>query len=443
MTTIAPSLAAESALIPDPLEGIAQARQTDAIPRPAPQPLITSEAPPVFVNGSSATGDVPVRPGAANSLLATLAVIAMVWWGQRFLIPLSAGVMLALLVLPLTGWMQRWLRVRVLVSALSLLVVLAGLVLAAVAFGGQLVRVAERMPEMVSLVAQRISETDTTSNSIVTRARDAFRELDRAADRLTGSKTIFVPVLTVPTRRNRIETPVTPVPTAAPDEASGSISETATVALKASAVTGSGALLKFAGDLTIIFFIAFFVLAGGKPLFERFLELWGDRPLGRQRAQSALRECMRQIRLYAGVLLVTNSAVGIAVWLAFLALGLPDAGGWGVTAAVLHMVPYLGMALLVGLGAAESFLAHGTVAAALGMAGFLVLMSTVMGTLVTAWLQSRAAKMNAATVFIGLVFWSMMWGVWGLFLGPALIVLIKVVAEHTVPGQRVARLMQG
>ena len=153
-------------------------------------------------------------------------------------------------------------------------------------------------------------------------------------------------------------------------------------------------------------------------------------------------ESAHQIRIYAGVLLVTNTLIGVSVWLAFSLAGLPDAAGWGVTAAVLHVIPYLGMAVLTGLGAAETFLAHQTVGAALVMAIFLVAVSTFIGTVVTAWLQGRAAKMTPAAVFIGLVFWGALWGMWGLFLGPALVVVLKVVAEHSRSGVRLARLMQ-
>ena len=77
------------------------------------------------------------------------------------------------------------------------------------------------------------------------------------------------------------------------------------------------------------------------------------------------------------------------------------------------------------------------------MAAFLVILSTLIGTGVTAWLQGRAAKMNATAVFIGVVFWGALWGVWGLLLGPALVVLIKVVAENSRPSHWLARLMQG
>lgn len=215
------------------------------------------------------------------------------------------------------------------------------------------------------------------------------------------------------------------------------------MALRVTAVSGSSLLLSFVGQLSIIFFIAFFVLMGGRPLAERFLGLWSYHPEAHQRAHRAMLECARQIRVYAGVLLVTNTVVGVVVWIAFSLADLPDAAGWGVTAAVLHVVPYLGMAVLTVLGAAETFLAHETVGAALGMAAFVVLTSTLIGTLVTAWLQGRAAKMNSAAVFIGLVFWGALWGIWGLFLGPALVVLLKVVAEHSRSGLRLAKLMQG
>ncbi|MES2100958.1 MAG: AI-2E family transporter [Pseudomonadota bacterium] len=389
--------------------------------------------------------DTPAAPtptsSYATTVMAVLAVVVALWWGRSFMVPLTAGLMLALLVMPVTAVLTRWLRVRVLATTLTLMLVMTVLGFAAAAFGDQLGRVAGRAPDMISLVAQQVADTDPGADSVLRRARDAFRELDRAAERFAG---INKPV--VQTARAKAAAAKQAAAAASAADAAAppvSISQTATVALRETAFSGSGALLKFASDLTIIFFIAFFVLAGGKPLLVRFLDLWGERPELRERAQHAANECVRQIRIYGGVLLVTNSIVGLVVWAAFALAGLPDAGGWGLTAAVLHVVPYLGMALLTVLGAAEAFLVHGTVGAAIGMAAFIVLMSTLIGTVVTAWLQGRAAKMNAAAVFIGVVFWGALWGVWGLLLGPALVVLTKVVAEHTKPGRRFANLMQG
>lgn len=383
------------------------------------------------------------KSAVASVVMSCLAVVVGLWWGRSFMIPLTVGLMLAMMLAPATGWLAGRLRVRVLAATLTTVSLVAVMAVAATSFGGQLARVAGRAPDMISLVAHQLADAEPDSGSLLARSRQAFRELDRAADRFAGAEPL---ILTPPARQARTSPASVPA-TAAVDPKSAatpvSLSESAGVALRNSAVSGSGALLKFAGDIALILFIAFFLLAGGEPLASHFLDLFGADADLRERARRGAAECVRQIRIYGLVLLVTNTFVGVAVWVAFGLAGLPDAGGWGVTAAVLHVVPYLGMAVLTALSALEAFLAHGTVTAAVGVAAFVIFLSTIIGTVVTAWLQGRAAKMNPAAVFIGVVFWGALWGVWGLLLGPALIVLTKVVAEHTTAGRPLARLMQG
>ena len=364
-------------------------------------------------------------------MTATVAVVAMLWWGQRFLIPLTAGVMLALLVMPLTDILGRWLHSIVAATVLTLLLVLCCMGGGALAFGNQLLSVADRAPEMISMAATQLAKGARISEAPFARAKDSLQQLDRAADRLTTGE----PANARSKRGAAASAATPPVP-------GHSISLGAAAALRNTAMTGSAALLEFAGSLSIIFFIAFFVLIGGRPLSERFLNLWQDEPAVRAEATLALRESARQIRLYSAVLLATNTVIGIAVWGAFSLANLPDAAGWGATAAILHVVPYLGMVLLTTLGAAETYLAYESVGAALGMAAYLVLLSTLIGTLVAAWLQGRAARMSSAALFIGLVFWGALWGVWGLFLGPPLVVLLNVIAGHLDGTRRLSQLMQ-
>jgi predicted PurR-regulated permease PerM len=365
-------------------------------------------------------------------ILAALAVVVAAWWGQRFLIPVVTGMLLSMLLAPLVRSMTRALRSRTLATTLSLAVVLGLLALASGAFSGQLLRVAERVPGMLSLAAIKLGETDPRTQSVMIRAREALRELDNAATGLSEMK-----IGSRAPRKERVAQKAAP-----PTEDTAPFTDGAAQALRSTAVSGSGTLLHFAGDLTIALFVAFFLLAGGTLMSDRFLDLWGS-GAARARAHDALRECARQVRIYAGVLLVTNGLIGLAVWAAFETAGLPDAAGWGVTAAVLHLVPYLGMAVLTALGAAETFLAYGTLGSAVGMAAFIVLLSTAVGTLATAWLQSVAARMNPAVVFIGLVFWGAMWGIWGLFLGPVLVVVLKVIGDHTRSARPLAQLMRG
>jgi predicted PurR-regulated permease PerM len=398
-------------------------------------PAQAGEASGATTSASPSLALPSLRASLAERLTATLAVVAALWWGQRFLVPLAAGLMLAVLVSPLVVRLQRVLRSTGLAAVVALALVMAALAAAAMAFGAQLVRVAERTPQLISLVAQQLAAREPNADSLLQRARVALHELDAAADRL---------VIETPQRHaERQGNAAAAAPAASAAAPNQHITESATMALRGSAVSGSSVLLSFAGTLSIIFFIAFFVLAGGKPLADLFLGLWSYRQDAHENAQRAWQECARQLRIYAGVLVVTNTVIGALVWLAFMLSGLPDAAGWGVTAAVLHVVPYLGMTLLTALGAAETFLVHGTLGAALGMALLLVLLSTLIGTFVSAWLQGRAANMNPAALFIGLLFWGSLWGIWGLFLGPVLVVVFKVLAENSRTGKHLASLMRG
>nr|WP_316639569.1 AI-2E family transporter [uncultured Roseateles sp.] len=378
------------------------------------------------------------RASAPMLVLAVLALMVATWWGRSVLIPVTGGLLLALLVEPVVLLLQRLLYWRALAVPVALSGVVALVLLAGYGFGGQLLRTAERVPEMITLAAHRVREIDPQTDSLTTRVRRALGELDAAASRLTDSSRPATPL-------GRSKPRAAPAAVAAAPAASAplALTEDAGTALKATAVSGTSVLLHFGSDVTILMLVAYFVLSGGPSLSRKLIMQWGHDPRRRLAAANALRECGRQVRLYAGVLLFTNVLIGLTVWLMFSLAGLPDAAGWGVTAGVLHVVPYLGMVVMTGLGAAEAFLAFDSGSAAVGIAALLLVCSTLIGTVISAFLQGRAARMNAAAVFLGVVLWGGLWGLWGLFLGPVLIVLIKVMAEHSRSAQRLSQLLGG
>lgn len=377
------------------------------------------------------------RASAPALVLAVLALTVATWWGRSVLIPVTGGLLLALLVEPAVLLLQRLLYWRALAVPVALAGVVALMLLAGYGFGGQLLRTAERVPEMITLAAHRVREIDPQADSLTTRVRRALGELDAAASRLTDSGRPATPIGRAKPR------PAAAVAAAPAASAPSALTEDAGTALKATAVSGTSMLLHFGSDLLILMLVAYFVLSGGPRLSRKLIMQWGHDPRRRLAAANALRECGRQVRLYAGLLLFTNVLIGLCVWLMFSVFGLPDAAGWGVTAGVLHIVPYLGMLIMTGLGAAEAFLAFDSGSAAVGIATLLLVCSTLIGTVITAFLQGRAAQMNAAAVFLGVVLWGGLWGLWGLFLGPMLIVLIKVMAEHSRSAQRLSQLLRG
>ncbi len=75
------------------------------------------------------------------------------------------------------------------------------------------------------------------------------------------------------------------------------------------------------------------------------------------------------------------------------------------------------------------------------VAGTALLITTLEGWLLTPMLLGRAAQMNQVAVFAGLLFWSWLWGVWGLLLAVPMMMVIKTTCDHVEDLRPVADLL--
>jgi predicted PurR-regulated permease PerM len=128
-------------------------------------------------------------------------------------------------------------------------------------------------------------------------------------------------------------------------------------------------------------------------------------------------------------------------WIAFRWIGLENAGAWAAFAGLLHIVPYLGPCITAVAAGLAAFMQFESFATALLVAGASLAIATVVGTFVTTWITGRIAEMNPAAVFISLLFWGWLWGVWGMLLSIPLIVIVKVVSQKVERFQPLAELL--
>jgi len=70
-----------------------------------------------------------------------------------------------------------------------------------------------------------------------------------------------------------------------------------------------------------------------------------------------------------------------------------------------------------------------------------MVIATVVGTVVATWMIGRIASMNSAAIFISLLFWGWLWGIWGMLLSIPIIVIVKVVSQHVEQLQPLAELL--
>ncbi|MBX9716637.1 MAG: AI-2E family transporter, partial [Burkholderiaceae bacterium] len=144
----------------------------------------------------------------------------------------------------------------------------------------------------------------------------------------------------------------------------------------------------------------------------------------------ALDEITAQVQRYLLVQVAVSLGVGLATWLAFLAIGVEHAAVWGVVAFVLNFVPYIGSIAITAASAMVGFVQFGSVDMALLVAGVSLLIHTVSGHLITPWLTSRTCQMNAVAVFVGVLAFGWLWGIWGLLLGTPMLMMVKTVCDR-------------
>ncbi len=195
------------------------------------------------------------------------------------------------------------------------------------------------------------------------------------------------------------------------------------------------------GQAVMIVFLVFFLLIGGGTFKRKLVRMTGPSLTKRKITVHILDDINGSIQKYMLMLLTTNLLVGLLSWIAFRSFGLENAGAWAVAAGLLHLVPYLGPGVTAIATAMAAFMQFDSFGIALLVAGASLTIATAVGTLVTTWMTGRIANMNSAAVFISLLFWGWLWGVWGMLLSVPIIVIAKVVAEHVEALQPVAELL--
>jgi predicted PurR-regulated permease PerM len=150
----------------------------------------------------------------------------------------------------------------------------------------------------------------------------------------------------------------------------------------------------------------------------------------RQTAKEILKDIQVNTSIYFGTLTVVNICLGIAATVLTWLVGLPHPFLWGMLAAVLNFIPYVGAAIViatlfvVGL-LVFSALSHAIIAplAYLGI-------TALEGQVITPTLLGHRLTINPFLVFLSIACWSWMWGPVGAFLGVPILLCAMVAVRR-------------
>lgn len=193
-------------------------------------------------------------------------------------------------------------------------------------------------------------------------------------------------------------------------------------------------------QLIMVLFLTYFMLLSDQLFKRKLVEIVGT--FSQKKVTVAvLEDIATQIEQFLLIQLMTSGVVAVATGLALWAMGLQQAALWGLLAGVFNSIPYYGPLLVTGGLALLGFLQFGTPSMTIAVAGVALLITTLEGMLLTPMLMSRASSMNQVAIFTGLLFWSWVWGMWGLLLAVPMMMVIKVVCDRVEPLQPVGHLL--
>ncbi len=355
--------------------------------------------------------------GLSLGILAALASVLALWWAEGFVVPLLLGIIISYTLNPLVAWLERIRIPRVVGTLMVMASVLGALVLGTYSLRGQMQTMIEQLPEAATKVAAGFARMQGSRSGNMQKMQTAAAAVEKATTQAIGGAS---------TPRE----PATHVVVDQPTFKLGNL-------VWANSMGALGGM----GQAAMVVFLVFFLLIGGDTFKRKLVRLTGPSLSKRKITVHILDDINGSIQKYMLMLLTTNLLVALLSWTAFRWIGLDNPAAWGATAGILHIVPYLGPGVTAVATGIAAFVQFESLAMALLVAGASLAIATVVGTFVTTWMTGRIAHMNSAAVFISLLFWGWLWGVWGMLLSIPIIVIVKVVSQHVEQLHPMAELL--
>jgi predicted PurR-regulated permease PerM len=353
--------------------------------------------------------------GAAAAVLVAI-IVGMLYFGREVFVPIALAILLSFVLAPAVNLLQQWHLPRVL-SVVGV-VLLAFLVISGIGgvIASQLNQLAGDLPRYQSTMREKIKSLrgTTATSSTLERAADVLQDLGKELDRPKDAPAALPPTqTTAPGQEAR------PIPVEVrqpPPSALESLTALISPLLRPLTTTG----------ITIIFVI--FILLQREDLRNRLIKLAGSHDL--QKTTAALDDAASRLGRLFLTQLALNSAFGIVIGTGLWLIGVPSPVLWGILAAVLRFVPYIGaiiaalfpLALAAALDPGWSML--------LWTAALFLVVEPIVGHVIEPTVYGHSTGLSPVAVVVSATFWTALWGPIGLVLATPLTICLVVLGRH-------------
>ncbi|HEY5794859.1 MAG TPA: AI-2E family transporter [Bosea sp. (in: a-proteobacteria)] len=355
---------------------------------------------------------VTEAPGSLGNIASGALIIAALYLGREVFVPVALAILFSFVLAPVVKLLQR-IRLPRSIAVISVVVcafaIIAGLAMAMV---GQATQLAADLPIYQSTMREKIASLKGAGpgTGVLSRAADVLQELGKELDK---PETRFPAQLPSATAESR------PIPVEVHPPRPGAL-ETLRAFLTPliQPLTTTGIVLVF----------VVFILLKREDLRNRFIRLTGTFDL--QKTTAAFDDAAKRLsRLFLTQLLL-NSGFGLLIGIGLWVIGVPSALLWGILAAILRFVPYVGALLsaifpMVIAAAVDP----GWTMLAWTAALFLVA-EPLAGHVVEPLVYGRTTGLSPVAIVVAATFWTWLWGPIGLVLATPLTVCLVVLGRH-------------
>ena len=341
-----------------------------------------------------------------TTLAVAVVVVAALYLAREVLVPITLAILLSFVLAPLVALLRRVGLPRVpsvvaaVAVALGVLLLLGGLI------GSQVASLAGDVPRYAATVERKVEAVRSYTIGQVTAMTGRLgRQMEPPA---------AAPAPASP--RSDTPKPV-PVEVHQPDPTPLDI-----------ATRVLSPILGPLGTTGIVLLVAVFVLMQREDLRDRMIRLFGSGDL--HRTTAAMDDAAARLSKYFVTQLLLNAAFGVVIGLGLLAIGVPSPVLWGIIAALMRFVPYVGSvgAAILPLTVAAAVDPGWTMA--LWTVALFLVVEPVTGQVVEPLVYGRSTGLSPVSVVISAIFWAWLWGPVGLILSTPLTLCLVVLGRH-------------
>lgn len=375
---------------------------------------MTAALPPNPATPQPASRDERLQSTFMSAVIATV-VVAAIYFGHPILEPLALAILIAFALSPVLRLLRKIRLGRVLSVLITVLFAVVLMVGVGTFIGSQAAKLTEQLPHYQTNLVKKIQSIRGTaaSSSVV---KNATAVLNNLGKEIAGPQAAPENDTDIAAKTQQ------PVPVTIEQTRSTPLEMVEAVA---------GPLLEPLVNLVMVIVFVGFILLQKEDLRDRFIRLAGYQDL--QRTTLALDEAADRLSRYLFLQTAINftfgSIIGVGLWL----IGIPNPGLWGLLAAMMRFVPYVGVPLAALFPLALGFAIDPGWTKVLWTTALFFTLEPIVGQFIEPVIYGRNMGLSAVAVVVAAVFWTWLWGPVGLLLSTPLTMCLVVLGRHIEP----------